>query len=105
MKDIMDATKGTVESAANTLIVVQIVVTLALAASLKSMWNLMNVIQVLAYARFFTGWPAMPAQGFEYMDNAITMKPVTDFVSDYSKSKFEKANATLTDQGMLDMGV
>ena len=61
MKDIMDATKGTVESAANTLIVVQIVVTLVLAASLKSMWNLMNVIQVLAYVRFFTGWPALPA--------------------------------------------
>ena len=42
------------------------------------MWNLMNVIQVLAYVRFFVGWPALTSEVFEYMDNAITMKPVTD---------------------------
>ena len=101
----METAKGTVETAANTLIVGQIIVTLVLAASLKSMWNLMNVIQVLAYVRFFAGWPALTTEVFEYMDNAITMKPVTDVASEYGKSEFEKANATLTDEGMLDIGV
>ena len=79
----METTEETVNVAANTLIVVQIIITLVLAASLKSMWNLMNVIQVLAYIRFYSGWPAFLLKIFEYMDNAITMKPVTDFAFDY----------------------
>ena len=42
---------------------------------------------------------------FSYMDNAVTLKPITDLAFDYGKTQFEKANATLTDDGMLDMGV
>jgi len=34
----------TIQTAANTAIVIQIVITIVLSASLKSMWNLMNVI-------------------------------------------------------------
>ena len=79
----METTEYAVNQAANTFIVFQIVVTILLAASLKSMWNLMNVIQVLAYVRFYSGWPAFMTKVFEFMDNAITMKPVTDFVFDY----------------------
>ena len=40
----LEVTKTSVESAANTMVVAQIVITLVLAVSLKSMWNLMNVI-------------------------------------------------------------
>ena len=54
-----------------------------LALSLKSMWNLMNVIQVLSYVRFFSGWPALMLEVFKYMDNAITLKPVSDPIFDY----------------------
>ena len=79
----MESTKKALNSAANSFILLQIVVTLLLAASLKSMWNLMNVIQVLAYVRFYSGWPAFMTKVFEFMDNAITMKPVTDYVFDY----------------------
>ena len=39
------------------------------------------------------------------MDNAITMKPISDFAFEYGKSQFENANSTLTDEGMKDMGV
>jgi len=102
---VMETTKQAVNQVTNTFILVQIIVTIVLAASLKSMWNLMNVIQVLAYVRFYSGWPAFMTKVFEYMDNAITMKPVTDFVFEYGQSKFDMANATLTDQGMLNMGV
>ena len=78
---------------------------MVLALSLKSMWNLMNVIQVLAYVRFFSGWPAMMMEVFKYMDDAITLKPVSDHIFEYGQSQFEKANATLTDEGMKNMGV
>ena len=40
----METTKTTVESATNTFVVAQIIITLVLALSLKSMWNLYNVI-------------------------------------------------------------
>lgn len=39
------------------------------------------------------------------MDNAITLKPISDLAFEYGKSQFEKANSTLTDEGMMDMGV
>ena len=59
-----------------------------MAVSLKSMWNLMNVIQVLAYMRFFSHWPAFMMEIFRYMDDAITLKPITDTIFDYGKTKF-----------------
>ena len=37
---------------------------------------------------------------FMYMDNAITLKPVSDPIFDYGKSEFAKTEATLTDEQM-----
>jgi len=82
----MESTEAAVTNAANTVVVFQIIITLVLALSLKSMWNLMNVIQVLAYVRFFTGWPAFMLEIFRYMDNAITLKPISDLALDYGKN-------------------
>ena len=65
----------------------------------------MNVIQVLVYMRFFSSWPAFVMEIFVYMDNAITLKPITDLIFDYGQTKFEKANATLTDEGLKNLGV
>ena len=39
------------------------------------------------------------------MDDAITLKPVSDPIFEYGQSRFEKANATLSDEGMKNMGV
>ena len=80
---VMEATQNSVETATNTFVVGQIIITMVLAISLKSMWNLMNVIQVLTYVRFFTGWPALMMEIFKYMDDAITMKPVSDPIFEY----------------------
>ena len=76
-------TQKTITSTTNTVIAVQLTITILLALSLKSMWNLMNVIQVVAYIRFFSGWPAIMLEVFKYMDNAITLKPVSDPVFEY----------------------
>ena len=76
-------TQQAIISTANTVMAAQLAITIFLALSLKSMWNLMNVIQVLAYIRFFSGWPAIMLEVFKYMDNAITLKPVSDPVFEY----------------------
>ena len=74
----MGATQTTVKTATNTFMAAQVALTLVVALSLKSMWNLMNVVQVLAYVRFFSDWPAFMVEIFRYMDDAITLKPVSD---------------------------
>lgn len=65
----------------------------------------MNVVQVLAYIRFFSGWPALMLELFKYLDDAVTLKPVSDPIFEYGQSKFDKANATLTDYRMKNMGI
>ena len=67
-----------VELSIQIVIITEIAITLVIAASLKSMWNLLNVAQVLAYMRFYVNWPAFMNEIFMWIDNAITMKPVTD---------------------------
>ena len=42
---------------------------------------------------------------FSFLDDAITLKPVTDPIFEYGQSQFEKANATLQDEGMKNLGV
>ena len=60
----LEVTETVVEAAATTIVTTQIIIYLVMAFSLKSMWNLMNVIQVLAYMRFYTSWPAFMMEIF-----------------------------------------
>lgn len=64
---------STVQVAANTAFLSQLGVTLCLAASLKAMWNLMHVMQVLAYFRLMINWPANSHMMLQSMHNAITL--------------------------------
>ena len=63
----------TVQAAANTAFLSQIFVTLCLAVSLKAMWNLMHVMQVLAYFRLLIHWPANSNIMLQSIQNAITL--------------------------------
>ena len=42
---------------------------------------------------------------FTHMDNAITLKPISDLIFDFGKTQFEKADAALTDEVMKNAGV
>ena len=42
---------------------------------------------------------------FRYMDDAITLKPVSDIFFDYGRTHFEKASDKITDTRMSDLGV
>ena len=55
--------------------------------------------------RFYTDWPAMFMLVYKHMDNAITLKPISDPIFEYGKSKFEIANKTLSDEGLKELGV
>jgi len=88
LEEIFEITETFVNRGAQTIIITQLIVTFVLAISLKSMWNLMNVIQVLSYMRFFTDWPVEMIEILMYMDDAITLKPLTDPIFDFGKSNF-----------------
>ena len=77
------AAGSTVQYAANTAFLSQFGVTIFLAVSLKAMWNLMHVMQVLAYMRLYiTTWPANTAMMLQSVHNAITLENVLDGLYD-----------------------
>ena len=70
--------------AASTAFLSQIGVTICLAISLKAMWNLMHVMQVMAYLRLLTNHPANSEMMLKSMHNAITLEHLIDeFYSNY----------------------
>ena len=85
---VLDAAGESFKGATTTALVVQIAITLVVSASLKSMWNLMNVIQVLCYLRFFALWSGQVDLVMKYMDDAITLKPVSDPVINFGMDSF-----------------
>lgn len=102
---ILETTKQSLERGTQTFVVAQIVLTLLLSVSLKSMWNLYNVCQILAYIRLFTNWPALMDSVFLYLDNAITLKPISDAFFDYGQTEYERVESTLNDEKMKAMGI
>ena len=62
-----------------------------MAASLKAMWSLLNVMQVVAYLRNIENNPANLQTILTSLDNAITLEPIKTAMKDYGKDKFDVA--------------
>ena len=88
---IMETAESTAENTTQSLMTGQILLTLALSVSLKQMWNLFNVMQVLALTREFTKWPALEKGVITYIIDAIYLKKITESLMDYGKTEFEVA--------------
>ena len=84
-------TEENIEATSKAVTITQIVLIIIFAVSLKLMWNLLNVVQVLTYMKFFTRFPAFMEIIFTMMEDAITLKLLTDPVFDFGKSKFQIA--------------
>ena len=76
-----------------------------LGISLKSLWNLLNVMQVLSYMRFYADWPVFLMEIFVYMDNTITLKPLMDPIFEIGKDNFEIASQKLENQALENAGI
>ena len=66
----------------------QLLTTIILSVSLKQLWNLFNVMQVLAVSREFTHWPALIDEVIKYIIEAIYLQKVSDTVMNYGKTQF-----------------
>ena len=65
----------------------------------------MNVIQVLSYMRFFSAWPAALVEVFLHLDNAITLKPISDPLFEYGQTQFDKTKDSLKNEEMQNAGI
>ena len=69
------------------------IATLALSVSLKQMWNLFNVIQVLNYFRSFSVWPALIDNIITYIIDAIYLKELNKTIMNIGQSEFEQVKS------------
>lgn len=78
--DVLIASCNIVASATNTALVLFILVGLSLTAMTKSIWHFINVVQVIAYLKYFVEWPANAAQGLQCLDYSVSGRLQTDFL-------------------------
>lgn len=97
---VVESVDNKINQAAQAIVVGNIVLTIFLVLSLKSMWNLLNVMQVLVYMRYFTNWPATVDDVLLRVFDAITLRPFTEPVILYGKDKFEIAVSINRDEFM-----
>ena len=68
-----------------------LVMAILISISLKVIWNIMNVMQVLAYTRLFSLWPANIKTLMDSVHMAITMDVFYDKLINYGLDQYEIA--------------
>ena len=74
------ATGTSVQVVADTAFIGQFLLTIFLSVSLKSMWNLMHVMQIITYFHMVVDWPANASIMFQSLENSITLE---NFINDF----------------------
>ena len=73
--------------------------------SLKSTWNIMNVMQVVAYTRLYSNWPANIKTVMDNVQLAITMDIFFDRMMNFGKDQYEIAAAKMSNEELTRVGV
>lgn len=76
-----------------------------MAVSLKSMWNLNHVMQVVAFLRLISSSPANLKLVFDSVYNAVTLKPLKIAIFEYGEEKFDLAKQKVNDDTLLEMDI
>ena len=84
--------------ASNTAFLSQFGVTICLAVSFKAMWNLMHVMQVIAYLRLLVNWPANTSMMLQSMHNALTLENLINDLYDNFFDAFDGENDEETER-------
>ena len=70
--EILGASCFLVASATNTMIIIFILVAFSLVAMTKSIWQFVNMIQMLAYLRWLVEWPANADLGYKCLEYSVS---------------------------------
>ena len=74
MANALDTVSNSIENTTQTMMTGQLITTIILSVSLKQLWNLFNVLQVLAVSSEFTQWPALIDEIIKYIFEAIYLQ-------------------------------
>ena len=103
--EALDATKEVIDKTAQTLVLTQALMTILISISLKSMWNLVNVLQVLVFTRTFTPWPTFINDILMHLEEVLYLRQISDYTFDYGKSKFEVVQDMTKDEFLNEQGI
>ena len=62
------------------------------------MWNLMHVMQVIAYLRLAVNWPANTSMMQQSIHNALTLENLIKYFTDKFKDEFDGENDEETER-------
>lgn len=70
--EVLMASCNVVASATNTMLVLFIIIGFSLVAMTKSIWQFINLVQIMAYLKYFVEWPANTKLGLECLDYSVS---------------------------------
>lgn len=70
--EVLMASCNVVASATNTVLVLFIIIGFSLVAMTKSIWQFINLVQLMAYMKYFVQWPANTVLGLDCLDYSIS---------------------------------
>ena len=76
-----------------------------MAVSLKAMWNLNHVMQVVAFLRLISNNPANLKLVFDSVYDAVTLKPIKIVIFEYGEGKFDLAKQKVNDDTLIEMDI
>ena len=89
------AIEDSIDQTANTVVLSQLLLTLLLSVSLKQMWILLSVMQVLAFLRYFTDWEVTVSLVLAQIEESIYLTKFSKKLLDKSKTEFDLASRTV----------
>ena len=69
------------------------------------MWNLLSVMQVVAYMRLFANWSTNIKLPLDYLWEAITMSKLTNEIMTIFKSKYQKVQENVQNKTAQFAGI
>ena len=79
----LDSTSNSLQVVTNLAFLSNIGLTVCFSLSLKAMWNLMHVMQVIVFTLYVVKWPANAELLIEAMREAITLEDLLDSLYAY----------------------
>ena len=98
-------TSSAVEAATQTVGISQIVISVTMAASLKAVWNLMNVMQIVTYLKNVPNNPANVELVLKAVHNAITLEQLRDMAYEWQMDSFERATQRVSNEELNSVGI
>ena len=89
------AIEDSIDQTANTVVLSQLLLTLLLSVSLKQMWILLSVMQVLAFLRYFTDWEVTVSLVLAQIEESIYLTKFSKKLLDQGRTEFDLASSTV----------